>query len=217
MLSRNPPVVSSHRQGQKVATCLFITSPRSSETRSSCKCSCLLATSSLPKSLWTERLIRANVSVSQNKKWIVLGGGGWRGGGGQSTGNKHNQNKHARTDSSHRRAWRCTGWDGKWTRPSPKNRTTATVPPPLPPHPAPSTHHRFISSHRTLSRHLPKRDKHPAGRPQQHAATLPTTLNPPPPPFSRLPRSKPVHQGGGGAGGIHGLKEIIIDWCGPCC
>ena len=57
----------SHHQGQKVATCLFITCPRSSETRSSCKCSCLLATSSLPKSLWTERPIRANVLVSQKK------------------------------------------------------------------------------------------------------------------------------------------------------
>lgn len=55
----------SHWQGQKVATCLFITSPRSSEMQSSCKCSCLLATSSLPKSLWTERLIRANVLVSK--------------------------------------------------------------------------------------------------------------------------------------------------------
>lgn len=58
----------SHRQGQKVATCLFITSPRSSEMQSSCKCSCLLATSSLPKSLWTERLIRANVLVSKMEK-----------------------------------------------------------------------------------------------------------------------------------------------------
>lgn len=130
----------SHRQGQKVATCLFITSPRSSETRSSCKCSCLLATSSLPKSLWTERLIRANVSVSQNKKWIVLGGGGgWQGGGGQSIGNKHNQNKHAHTDSSHKQAWRCTGWDGKWTRPSPKIA-------PQPPSLHPSAPHPIYSS-----------------------------------------------------------------------
>lgn len=40
---------------------------------------------------------------------------------------------------------------------------------------------------------------------------------PPSLPTSRLPHSEPVHQGGGGAGGIHGLKEIIIDWCGPCC
>lgn len=55
----------SHHQGQKVATCLFITCPRSSEMRSSCKCFCLLATSSLPKSLWTEQPIRANVLVSQ--------------------------------------------------------------------------------------------------------------------------------------------------------
>lgn len=55
----------SNHQGQKVATCLFITCPRSSEMQSSCKCSCLLATSSLPKSLWTERPIRANVLVSQ--------------------------------------------------------------------------------------------------------------------------------------------------------
>lgn len=62
------PLSFSHHQGQKVATCLFITCPRSSETRSSCKCSCLLATSSLPKSLWTERPIRANVLVSVKKK-----------------------------------------------------------------------------------------------------------------------------------------------------
>ena len=55
----------SRHQGQKGATCLFITCPRSSEMRNSCKCSCLLATSSLPKSLWTERPIRANVLVSQ--------------------------------------------------------------------------------------------------------------------------------------------------------
>ncbi len=55
----------SHHQGQKVATCLFITCPRSSGMRSSCKCSCLLATSSLPKSLWTEQPIRANVLVSR--------------------------------------------------------------------------------------------------------------------------------------------------------
>lgn len=55
----------SHHQGQKAATCLFITCPRSSEMQNSCKCSCLLATSSLPKSLWTERPIRANVLVSQ--------------------------------------------------------------------------------------------------------------------------------------------------------
>lgn len=63
----------SHRQGQKVATCLFITSPRSSEMQSSCKCSCLLATSSLPKSLWTERLIRANVLVSKMDCGVVGG------------------------------------------------------------------------------------------------------------------------------------------------
>lgn len=55
----------SHHQDQKVATCLFITCPRSLETPSSCKCSYHLATSSLPKSLWTERPIRANVLVSQ--------------------------------------------------------------------------------------------------------------------------------------------------------
>lgn len=80
----------SHHQGQKVATCLFITCPRSLETLSSCKCSYLLATSSPPKSLWTERLIRANVSVSQKSpmkrrkkksndplKWTLQGGCVW--------------------------------------------------------------------------------------------------------------------------------------------
>lgn len=55
---------SSHYQGQKVATCLFITCPRSSEMQSSCKCSYLLAMSSPPKCLWIERPIRANVLVS---------------------------------------------------------------------------------------------------------------------------------------------------------
>lgn len=62
----------SHHQGQKVATCLFIICPRSLETLSSCKCSYLSATSSLPKYLWTEQLIRANVLVSQ--KLIEMGG-----------------------------------------------------------------------------------------------------------------------------------------------
>lgn len=63
------PLLSlSPHQGQKVATCLFTTCPRNLETLSSCKCSYLLATSSQPKSLWTEQPIRANVLVSQQKK-----------------------------------------------------------------------------------------------------------------------------------------------------
>lgn len=41
--------------------------------------------------------------------------------------------------------------------------------------------------------------------------------HPPPHILFPLPLTKPVHQGGGGTGGIHGLKEIIIDWCGTCC
>ena len=60
------------------------------------------------------------------------------------------------------------------------------------------------------SAHLTPPFKFSSWATQQHPAS-------PPLQFSRLPHSKPVHQGGGGAGGIHGLKEIIIDWCGPCC
>lgn len=58
----------SHQQGQRVATCLFITCRRSLGMQSSCKCFCLSATSSRPKSLWTERPIRANVSVSEKSE-----------------------------------------------------------------------------------------------------------------------------------------------------
>lgn len=57
---------------------------------------------------------------------------------------------------------------------------------------------------------LPKRETFSQSSSQatQQHPTTPRLL------FYCLPHSTPVHQGGGGAGGIHGLKEIIIDWCG---
>lgn len=51
-------------QVPKAVTCLFITCPRSSGTRSSRRCSCLSAMSSLPKSLWTVPPTRVNALVS---------------------------------------------------------------------------------------------------------------------------------------------------------
>uniref|UniRef100_A0A8B9SKR2 RRM domain-containing protein n=1 Tax=Anas platyrhynchos TaxID=8839 RepID=A0A8B9SKR2_ANAPL len=52
-------------QVPKAVTCLFITCPRSSGTRSSRRCSCLSAMSSLPKSLWTVPPTRVNALVSR--------------------------------------------------------------------------------------------------------------------------------------------------------
>lgn len=52
--------------------------------------------------------------------------------------------------------------------------------------------------------------------PTLHSLTL-QHLTTPPLLLCLLPHTGPLHQGGGGAGGIHGLKEIIIDWCGPGC
>lgn len=52
--------------------------------------------------------------------------------------------------------------------------------------------------------------------PTLHSITL-QHLTTPPLLLCLLPHTGPLHQGGGGARGIHGLKEIIIDWCGPGC
>lgn len=51
-------------QDLKAVTCLSTTCRRSLGMPSSCRCFCPLATSSLPKSSWTEPPIRASVSVS---------------------------------------------------------------------------------------------------------------------------------------------------------
>lgn len=51
-------------QVPRAVTCLFITCPRSSGMRSSRRCSCLLAMSSLPKFLWIVPPTRASALVS---------------------------------------------------------------------------------------------------------------------------------------------------------
>lgn len=51
-------------QDLKAVTCLSTTCRRSLGMPSSCRCFCPLATSSLPKSSWTEPPIKASVSVS---------------------------------------------------------------------------------------------------------------------------------------------------------
>lgn len=58
-------------QVPRAVTCLFITCPRSSGTRSSRRCFCLSATSSLPKSLWTVPPTRVNALVSP-RVWLSL-------------------------------------------------------------------------------------------------------------------------------------------------
>lgn len=59
-------------QVPKAVTCLFITCPRSSGTRSSRRCSCLSAMSSLPKSLWTVPPTRVNALVSPSVRDVPL-------------------------------------------------------------------------------------------------------------------------------------------------
>ncbi|XP_074821996.1 CUGBP Elav-like family member 6 isoform X9 [Natator depressus] len=61
--SKRPSFHSSREKVPKDVTCLFITCPRSSEMRSSCRCFCLLAMSSLPKSLLTVPPTKVNALV----------------------------------------------------------------------------------------------------------------------------------------------------------
>lgn len=63
-LTLSSPCISS-RQVPKVPTCSSTTCPRSLETRTYCRCSCLSETWSLPKSSSTNRQTLASASVRQ--------------------------------------------------------------------------------------------------------------------------------------------------------